>query len=284
MANYSAAFSPSFSTNTFVTESIPGITDSFKKDINLSNINFDAAKSLKFNPISFDPSVDLMGGGSSQGWTFITAPEDVSWDVANQAQRIDIFGTNNPPVVAGSRGMRDLNLGNALVEGFVRNVTVEGKVAALEGLMQYGLNETDGYVKVPVYQVWANQKAYGNGYFIIKDVKIKETMRDLKGDATRAFVDVSFMEVPAYQVDSGRDLASQPAAAAKAIALPDPKATRAAQQASVQTSAATTANQGVGTASKPASGAGAGGATKPEAAAVKARSGSARFAPLPIGT
>jgi hypothetical protein len=152
--------------------------------------------------------------------------------------------------------MRDLNLGNALVEGFVRNVTVEGKVAALEGLMQYGLNKTDGYVNVPVYQVWANQKAYGNGFFIIKDVKVKETMRDLKGDATRAFVDVSFMEVPAYQVNSGRDLASQPAAAAKAMAFPDPKETRAALQAKSDAAAKGAINQEVGTPAKPAATAG----------------------------
>jgi hypothetical protein len=270
MSSYSDAFSPSFGNQVFVNDSGAALTGSkfgSSLDSVFQNPQFGVDTAGQFNSVA-DALTGLgaLSGASSQGWTFITAPEDVSWDVANQAQRIDIFGTNNPPVVAGSRGMRDLNLGNALVEGFVRNVTVEGKVAALEGLMQYGLNETDGYVKVPVYQVWANQKAYGNGYFIIKDVKIKETMRDLKGDATRAFVDVSFMEVPAYQVDSGRDLASQPAAAAKAMALPDPKATRAAQQASVQTSAATTANQGVGTASKPASGAGAGGATKPEAA------------------
>lgn len=146
----------------------------------------------------------------SPGWTFITAPEDVSWDVANQANRVDIFGTNNPPVVAGSRGMRDLTLSNALVEGFVRGVNVEAKVASLESLMNYGLNTSDGFVSVPVYQVWANSKSYGgsNAYFIIKDVKVKETMRDLKGNSTRAFVDISLLQVPAYQVNSGRDLAN----------------------------------------------------------------------------
>jgi hypothetical protein len=154
------------------------------------------------------------------GWSFITAPEDISWDVANQATRVDIFGTNNPPLIAGSRGMRDLSLGNSLVEGFVRGVTVEGKIAALEKLMNYKLNQTDGFVGVPVYQVTANDKVYGNGYFIIKDIKIKETMRDLRGDATRAYVDISLMEVPEYQVNSGRDLASQPAAASQALALP----------------------------------------------------------------
>lgn len=157
-------------------------------------------------------SSQFLGGlaSSAQGWTFITAPEDISWDVANQASRVDIFGTNNPPVVAGSRGMRDLTLSNSLVEGFVRGVTVEGKVAALENLMNYSLNTSDGFVSVPVYQVWANEKSYGGpeAYYIIKDIKIKEAMRDLKGNTTRAYVDISLMEVPAYQVNSGRDQAS----------------------------------------------------------------------------
>jgi hypothetical protein len=162
--------------------------------------------------LGFDTSSFLSGFGGQQqpAWTFITAPEDVSWDIANNAQRVDIFGTNNPPVIAGSRGMRDLTLSNSLVEGFIRNVTVEAKVAALEKLMEYSLNASDGFVSVPVYQVWANEKSYGGptGYFIIKDVKVKETMRDLTGNTTRAYVDVSLMQVPEYQVNSGRDQAS----------------------------------------------------------------------------
>jgi hypothetical protein len=250
MANYSSAFSNSFSSRTFITESIPGVTDSFKANINLSNIDFNKAADLKFNPIAFEPGLDLLGEGL-QGWTFITAPEEVSWEVNNGAQRIDIFGTNNPPVVAGTHGMRDLTLGNALVEGFVRNVTVEGKIAALEDLLDYKLNASDGFVSVPVYQVWANEKAYGNGYYIIRDVRVKETMRDLRGDATRAYVDVSFMEVPAYQVNSGRDLASKTAAAAKALALPDPKQTRAAQQESAKNAAANQVDKGVNPKSGP---------------------------------
>ena len=206
MADYSKAFSPSFSAKTFTTEAIPGIDYKSGSKLNLSNIDFNKAKSLEFNPVAFDPNVSLTGG-----WTFITAPEDVSWDVANNATRVDIFGTNNPPVVSGSRGMRDLTLSNALVEGFVRKVSVEGKIAALEKLMSYGLNSSEGFVSVPVYQVWASEKSYGgsNAYYIIKDVKVKETMRDLKGNATRAFVDISLMQVPAYQVNSGRDQASK---------------------------------------------------------------------------
>jgi hypothetical protein len=119
--------------------------------------------------------------------------------------------------VAGSRGIRDLSLGNSLVEGFVRGVTVGAKIAALEKLMNYKLNQTDGFVSVPVYQVTANDRVYGNGFFIIKDIKINEKMRDTKGDTTRAYVDISLMEVPEYQVNSGRDQASKVAASVKSI-------------------------------------------------------------------
>lgn len=184
------------------------VTDLYASDLDLGSV------------IGLTSSAFLGGiTGAAQGWTFITAPEDVSWDIANQASRVDIFGTNNPPVVAGSRGMRDLSLGNALVEGFVRGVTIEGKVAALENLMNYGLNTSDGFVSVPVYQVWANEKSYGGpeAYYIIKDVKVKETMRDLKGNSTRAYVDISLMQVPAYQVNSGRDQASQTTAGGVAL-------------------------------------------------------------------
>jgi hypothetical protein len=204
MADYSKAFSPSFGQNTFITKDIPGVTDKAAK-LNLSNINFKRVEDIQFNPIAFDPNLNIL---EDAGWSFITAPDDISWDVSNQANRIDIFGTNNPPVVSGSRGMRDLALGNSLVEGFIRGVNVEGKIAALEKLMNYKLNQTDGFVNIPVYQITANDKVYGNGYFIIKDIKVKETMRDLRGNATRAYVDISLMEVPEYQVNTGRDQAS----------------------------------------------------------------------------
>jgi hypothetical protein len=205
--------------------------------------------------------VGAPAASSQAGWTFITAPEDVSWDISNQANRVDIFGTNNPPVVAGSRGMRDLSLSNALVEGFVRRVSVEAKVASLEALMNYGLNTSDGFVSVPVYQVWANSKSYGgaNAYFIIKDVKVKETMRDLKGNSTRAFVDISLLQVPAYQVNSGRDQAN---------------ATTSGAGAALKTDPATAANQQI------AGAAGKGGAT-PGAAGTQPSAGAGTPAPTP---
>jgi hypothetical protein len=178
------------------------------------------------------------GTGSQQpAWTFITAPSEISWTIANAATRVDIFGTNNPPVVAGSRGMRDVSIRDALVEGFVRNVQVEAKIAALEQLLNYNLNGSDGFVSVPCYQFYANNKTYGGlkGYYIIKDVSVKEEMRDLTGNASRARIDINLMQVPDYQVNSGRDQASQVTAGGNV--------------------GTQTANQGVGT-GKPAAGPG----------------------------
>ncbi len=177
-----------------------------------------------------------LGGSPSPAWTFITAPEDISWSTTNSANRVDIFGTNNPPVVAGSRGMRDLTLGNALVEGFVRKKQVEDKVAQLEALLNYGLNTSDGFVSVPVYQIWANKKSYAGaqGYFIIKDVRVKEAMRDIQGNATRAYVDISLMQVPAYQVNSGRDQASSVVSGAVSSILPNQPAGTTPTQAGAQ--------------------------------------------------
>ena len=189
------------------------------------NISIDAQQF--WTPLGLAPSAGAITGDSSSmgensSWTFITAPKDVSWETANAANRVQMFGTNNPPMVAGTRGMRDLSIGNALVEGFVRNVTVEDKVRALEDLANYSLNGSDGFVSVPVYQLWAENKSYGGtrdvqtGYFIIKSIRVHELMRDLQGRATRSMVDITLNEVPEYQVNSGRDIASQATGGAKA--------------------------------------------------------------------
>jgi len=163
--------------------------------------------------------------GEQPGWTFITSPKDISWSVANASNRVEIFGTNNPPVTAGTKGMQELTLNDSLVEGFVRKVTVGKKIAALEDLLRYTLNGSDGFVSVPVYEIWANSRSYGGGsgsagYFIFKDIKVNEKLRDLKGDTTRAIVDVSFMQVPAYQVNTGRDQATATTAGQTSKLLP----------------------------------------------------------------
>ena len=241
--SYSGSLPPSFGSQVF----------SNSTGSSLSNFNFANTATSKFDGAfgvdqsglgsglsgqnALAPSTPTGSGAQQPAWTFITAPSEVSWSIANAANRVDVFGTNNPPVVAGSRGMRDVSIRDALVEGFIRNVHVEAKVAALEQLLNYNLNGSDGFVSVPCYQFYANNKSYGGlkGYYIIKDVSVKEEMRDLTGNATRARVDINLMQVPEYQVNSGRDQASQVTAGGKV--------------------GTQTANQGVGT-TKPSSGPG----------------------------
>jgi hypothetical protein len=220
MAKSSDGLSPSFNANNYIAAGALGDLTGGAKFIPFKDIDFNSLLPLDYGSF-YSVKLDLSGALNSTAWTFITAPEDVSWDIANQANRVDMFGTNNPPVVAGSRGMRDLTLGNSLVEGFVRRKQVEDKIAQLEALMNYRLNASDGFVSVPVYQIWANKNPYGGakGYFIIKDIRIKETMRDTAGKTTRAYVDVSLMQVPAYQVNTGRDQASAVTAGVKSALI-----------------------------------------------------------------
>jgi len=189
----------------------------------LSNDGADTASLFSLAPDSFN--VDGVSGANttdgipqpSPAWTFITAPQNISWSLNNAANRIDMFGTNNPPVVSGTKGMAELTLGDSLAEGFTRGLHVEAKMAALESLLDYSLNRDLGFVDVPVYQVNANDKRYGgaDSYYIIKDVKIEEQLRDLSGNITRGKVSVTLMQVPEFQVSNGRDLASKAEAGAK---------------------------------------------------------------------
>ena len=159
---------------------------------------------------------------TTQPWNFTVAPEDISWAMNAEVDRVKIFGTNAPPVTSGTRGMRDLTLNNCLLEGFSRGVAVEDQVIALESLLNYSLNTSKGFINIPVYHLKANNKSYGDasgndgGFYVIKDIKVKESMRDLSGNSTRVNVDVSMTQVPQYQVDSGRDQASQAVTGSKA--------------------------------------------------------------------
>lgn len=206
---------------------------------------------------AFANAASAFGGGSSQAsgvWNFIVAPEEVSWDLQVATQRVDIFGTNSPPVTVGTKGMRNLSIGNALIEGFTRARTVEGRVIALENLTKFTLNSQGGFVNVPVYQVFANDKKYGDGngveggYFVISDIRVKETMRDYTGKSTRAYADISMVQVPKYQVNTGRDQASKALSGVNATGL------QGGPNAAAK-SAASAATQGVGT-TQPAAGQG----------------------------
>lgn len=219
-------------------------------------------------------------GSSDSAWKFIVAPENISWNTTADVKRVPIFGSNQSPVVVGAKGMRELELGNALVEGFTRNLSVEGKIQALEDLLNYSLNSSSGFVNVPVYQVTANDKQYGagkdsydGGYYVIKDVRVNEKMRDFTGKTTRATVDVSFTQIPPYQVSSGRDQATNVTAGAAKSSLLQSKT--AAGNAANQSVGGATAKSGAAAASPKtpaASGAGAGRAT-----------GGATFTPSGLG-
>lgn len=149
-------------------------------------------------------------------WKFICSPKDITWDTSVQVNRVEVFGSNTPPVTVGTRGMRELSLSNSIVEGFSRGVTVEKKVIDLENLTKLSLE--NGKFIVPVFHVIAGEKKYGGddgGFFVIKEIKVKEEMRDTKGNTTRATVDVSFTQVPTYQVSFERDIASRSATGAR---------------------------------------------------------------------
>ena len=185
--------------------------------------NFDTSGITPISYLSNAPSA------TTQPWNFTVSPEDISWSMNAEVDRVKIFGTNAPPVTSGTRGMRDLSLTNCLLEGFSRGVTVEDQVVALESLLNYSLNTSKGFINIPVYHLKANNKFYGDangndgGFYVIKDIKVKESMRDLSGNSTRVNVDVSFTQVPQYQVDSGRDQASQAVTGSKA-AFPEQQA------------------------------------------------------------
>lgn len=140
-----------------------------------------------------------------KSWYFITAPQDVSWSKEGKVATADTYGTNTPYVLYGSTSLRKLTLSNAMLEGFSDRKTVEANIVALETCMNMVIQA--GYTAPYCWKVYSGGKSYGT--FIISSVKIKEVMRDLRGYATRAFADIELQQVPDYQVNSGRDLASK---------------------------------------------------------------------------
>ena len=140
-----------------------------------------------------------------KSWYFVTAPQDVSWSKEGKVATSDTYGTNTPYVLYGSTSLRKLTLSNAMIEGFSDAKTVEANIVALETCMNMVVQK--GYTAPFCWKAYAGGKSYGT--FIISGVKVKEVMRDTRGYATRAFVDIELQQVPDYQVNSGRDLASK---------------------------------------------------------------------------
>jgi hypothetical protein len=142
-----------------------------------------------------------------KSWYFITAPQDVNWSKEAKVSTVDTYGTNTPYVMYGSTSLRKLSLGNVMLEGFSDRKTVEANIVALETCMNMVINAEKGFTSPYCWKLYAGGKNYGT--FIITNVKVKEVMRDLRGYATRAFVDIDLQQVPEYQVTSGRDLAAK---------------------------------------------------------------------------
>ena len=171
--------------------------------------------------------VNQLGLAGPSSFTFITAPQDISYNRKADVKIVSMFGTNAPPVTVGQVGMKKLTLSNALMEGFTVGKQVQKPIDELLNMMQVTLSK--GFVNVPVYSVFANERSYSSttGGWIIESVNVKEEIRDIKGYLTRAIVDVELQEVGAYQIDKGVDQANK-------IGAPSKGATSAVNQSSGQ--------------------------------------------------
>ena len=190
--------------------------------------------------------------GIPSEWYFITAPQDVSWKKASVTKEVATYGTNNPYLNYGTTKLRKLTLGNAMVEGFSNAMQVEDNIVQLEACMRMIIEEETGYASPYCWQAFAGNKSYGT--FIITSVSVREEMRDMSGNATRAFVDIDLQEVPAYQVSSGTDITSTAAVGGFDPAFEQ----QAASQAAKQDAAVAKAQSGGGSGGGPAGNTGAG--------------------------
>ncbi len=144
--------------------------------------------------------------GIPSEWYFITSPQEVSWTKDSVTNEVATYGTNNPYLNYGTTKLRTLTLGDAMVEGFSDAKQVEDNIVQLEACMRMIIEEGTGYAAPYCWKLYAGSKSYGT--FIITSVSVNEKMRDMSGNATRAFVDVELQEVAPYQVTSGIDITS----------------------------------------------------------------------------
>ena len=138
-------------------------------------------------------------------WYFITPPQSVSWSKGSKVNMIEPYGTNNPYVNYGTTQLRQLKLGNAMIEGFsAGGMVVEDNIHSLEACMRMVLESDDGFTAPYVWNVYAGDKSYGQ--YVITSVDIDESIRNVAGQANRATANISFQQVSPYQVSSGIDI------------------------------------------------------------------------------
>ena len=146
-----------------------------------------------------------MSGEIPKEWYFITPPQNVSWSKGSKMNVIEPYGTNNPYVNYGTTQLRQLKLGQAMLEGFSDGgKVVENNITELEACMRMVLNSDDGFAAPYVWHVYAGGKSYGQ--YVITNVNVDESIRNVAGQANRAMVDVDFQQVSPYQVSSGIDI------------------------------------------------------------------------------
>jgi len=201
------------SLSTSISEVFPGVNSDreLARTISERSIGFDTSGSATFGQAFSENAIEIQTNNTDElipkSWYFITSPKDVSWKKAGKASTVNTFGSNTPYVVYGNTGLRTLTLGEVMLEGFSDRKTVEANILALETCMNMVMNKTVGYVAPYCWKLFAGGKNYGT--FIITSVNVKEVMRDTRGFATRATVDVELQQVPEFQVNTGRDLASK---------------------------------------------------------------------------
>jgi len=181
-------------------------------------------------------------------WIFVTAPQDIGWDKQGSISTVDNYGTNSPYVIYSSTGMRKLSMSDVLIEGFSAGKEVEDHIVKLESMMNMVMNGEAGYVSPYVWDLKSGEKSYGN--FVIESLSIKEVMRNTKGRADRATASVTLQQVPDFQINTGRDLAtSADLASGKSIVGDKDKAKSAATNKAAKPGAkATTGNTNKGAA------------------------------------
>jgi hypothetical protein len=202
--------------------------------------------------------------GIPSEWYFITSPQDVSWQKDSVSKEVATYGTNNPYLNYGTTKLRKLTLGNAMVEGFSNAMQVEDNIVQLEACMRMIIDEETGYASPYCWQAFAGNKSYGT--FIITSVSVKEEMRDMSGNATRAFVDISLQEVPPYQVSSGTDITSSATRVVDGAFVNDALSQSASQDAAVAKAQSPGSNASGVNGAGGADGAGPGDAPTPTAA------------------
>lgn len=143
-------------------------------------------------------------------WKFISAPGSISWGKTANFSEEDSWATAEKTLTYGGTSMKKLSLGEILIEGLSTRMDISPTVANLEKLLnpvQY-----KNHIAPLVYELICKTKndltktARSYGYYVITDLSIEEQMRDKRGRPLRVKANLGLLEVPKYQINTGRDL------------------------------------------------------------------------------